>query len=98
MLRAPTAAIAGKRGETSPTISLQIARGATNVWDCAYSIDHGVIGDPAPNCRKQYVAEWTCRGDNNQYLAVVPAEAGLGSIVRLRCGASDAAAAPRQVR
>ena len=85
-------------GAAHGNVTSHLAERCDGRWNCAYSIDNGVIGDPAPNCRKQYVAEWTCRGDNNQYLVVVPAEAGLGSIVRLRCGASDAASAPRRVR
>ena len=64
--------------------------------NCAYRIDHRVIGDPAFGCQKDYVAEWTCGGDPNVYRAVAAPEAGYGSVVQLICagGVAIAAVAP----
>jgi TonB family protein len=60
---------------------------------CDYTVDHSVIGDPAPNCRKDYIAEWDC--GSVAYRASAEPEAGLGSVVRLSCGQSATATASR---
>src|SRR5436305_1170553 len=52
---------------------------------CEYRVDFHVIGDPAPNRAKNYVAEWQCAGSPNVFRAEANAEAGFGSMIALRC-------------
>src|SRR5262249_8139209 len=59
---------------------------------CFYKVDVSVLGDPARNCAKDFVVEWTC-GESpvvrQARAAVGPeqhGEAGFGSIVTLTCG------------
>jgi hypothetical protein len=51
---------------------------------CLYKIDRKVLGDPAPGCPKDYLAEWTCRGSNKVQREVVLPEAS-GKTVVLTC-------------
>jgi hypothetical protein len=52
---------------------------------CEYIIDYRAIGDPVPNCRKNYIAEWQCGNDPEKGVITVPESArGTPSIV-LRC-------------
>jgi hypothetical protein len=52
---------------------------------CDYIIDYRTLGDPAPNCPKDYVAEWRCGSNPKVFGASVRPEAGTGRVVRLRC-------------
>lgn len=52
---------------------------------CSYMIDHKVIGDPARDCAKNYIAEWRCGTDSTIRRAVVSPEAGYRSTVNLTC-------------
>jgi hypothetical protein len=47
--------------------------------------DVKAIGDPAPGCAKDYVAEWSCGGSSTVRSSTVAAEAGFGSVVSLVC-------------
>lgn len=51
---------------------------------CDYTISYKVLGDPAPNCKKNFVVRYSCSG-KGLFEASVPAEAGLGSKVALIC-------------
>ncbi len=52
---------------------------------CRYTIDYQVIGDPAPGCKKSYVAQWRCGGSGKVLRAEVGPEAGFGKTVVLGC-------------
>ena len=52
---------------------------------CQYTVDYKVIGDPAPNCAKDFTVEWTC--GTNTMTASLPAEAS-GGKVNLSCPAT----------
>jgi len=52
---------------------------------CSYKIDYTVIGDPAPGCAKDYVAEWRCLAGAATRKASAPPEAGFGKVIELRC-------------
>ncbi len=54
---------------------------------CDYVIDFRVIGDQAPNCAKDYVAEWQCGRDPERFVISVSPEAGSGTRIELRCPA-----------
>ena len=49
---------------------------------CSYSIDHTRIGDPAPECPKQYNYTWCC---NSECKNVVEAGEASGKTINLRC-------------
>ncbi len=50
---------------------------------CDYRVDYRIIGDPAPNCAKNYTAYYTC-SDGIVREASLPAEA-TGSVLHLSC-------------
>jgi hypothetical protein len=52
---------------------------------CDYIIDVRTIGDPAPECAKDYVAEWQCGNNPRRLGASIAPEAGMGRVIRLRC-------------
>jgi hypothetical protein len=58
---------------------------------CTYKVDVEVLGDPAPLCAKEFLAEWSCGKSTTVKQAksvLAPAqqgEAGYGSIVTLAC-------------
>lgn len=52
---------------------------------CQYTVNHLVIGDPAPGCAKDFVVEWTC-GTSPGGSASLPGEAS-GGKVNLSCPA-----------
>jgi hypothetical protein len=52
---------------------------------CDYVIDFNTIGDPAPGCFKDYVAEWQCGNNPKRFGASIGPEAGSGKVIRLRC-------------
>ena len=54
---------------------------------CEYVIDFTVIGDPAPGCAKDYLAEWQCGRDPERRTIGVRPEAGGGTRILLRCPA-----------
>jgi hypothetical protein len=55
---------------------------------CVFDIRLGTVGDPAPNCSKDFAVAWSCPGGTRQ-AAAVPAEA-MGQSVTLRCPAPAA--------
>ena len=69
------------RGNVTP----HLAQACDGQSQCAYRVDYKIIGDPAVGCRKDYIAEWTCGQHHQVHRAVVPPEAGFGSVVRLSC-------------
>ena len=52
---------------------------------CSYQVAYWLIGDPVPDCAKNYVATYYCPWISEQRTAVVAPEAGYGSIVSLSC-------------
>ena len=52
---------------------------------CDYIVDYTIIGDPAPGCAKDYVAEWTCNGQSLVQQATASPEAGFRKPVILSC-------------
>ena len=51
---------------------------------CEYIIDFRVLGDPAPNCPKDYYAEWEC-GRNRERGVVNAGPEATGTGIVLRC-------------
>jgi hypothetical protein len=52
---------------------------------CSYTVNVAELGDPAPNCAKDYAAEYTCVGSTQVQKVSAPPEAGLGAVVQLNC-------------
>jgi len=52
---------------------------------CHYRIDVNLLGDPAPQCGKDFEAVWTCGSNSEPNRLHVSAEAGLGKIALLSC-------------
>ena len=76
----------GNCGAPQGNVTAALTAACSSRAICDYRIDHRVIGDPAPGCRKDYVAEWTCPATPHltSRARAVP-EAGYGSTVRLEC-------------
>jgi len=51
---------------------------------CEYVVDFKVLGDPAPGCSKDYVAEWQCGRDPERRTLSARPEAGGGTRLLLR--------------
>jgi hypothetical protein len=87
--------IAGTYGENCRAahgnVTPRLAAACDGKASCTYKVDVNVLGDPAPNCAKDYIAEWTCGESStvNKVKAELKPEhhgdAGLGSIVTLTC-------------
>ena len=52
---------------------------------CVYAVDYKIIGNPAPGCRKDYIAEWQCGRDPERGYAKVNPGAGYSDVIELRC-------------
>jgi hypothetical protein len=53
--------------------------------DCAYTVDVRNLGDPAPKCSKTFSVSYSCLPDPKVLHEELSAEAGLGSVLDLRC-------------
>jgi hypothetical protein len=84
---APVKVVAGSYGMNCGAARGNVTQhlaAACNGTGCDYLIDPRKIGDPAPNCAKDYVAEWTC-GDDPQVRRTVVAPEASGKFVTLNC-------------
>lgn len=52
---------------------------------CDFTIDTAVLEDPAPNCSKDFAAEWKCGDGNAVYSAALSGLTGKGEKLRLNC-------------
>ena len=53
--------------------------------DCTFVIDKRVIGDPAPNCDKNFVAQWHCGDESKTRTGIVEPEAGNRKELKIHC-------------
>jgi len=65
-------------------VTRDLAQACNGRSDCQYTVDVNRLGDPAPNCQKDYTATWQCP-DGQTHTASLPAEAGYGSVLRIGC-------------
>jgi hypothetical protein len=63
-----------------------VARACGGRSTCRYRVDGGQLGDPVEGCHKNFEVIWRCPTEEAVRTAVVPPEAGLGSVVTLGCG------------
>lgn len=52
---------------------------------CDFTIDTAALEDPAPNCSKDFAAEWKCGNGNAVYSAALSSLTGKGDKLRLNC-------------
>lgn len=52
---------------------------------CDFIIDTATLEDPAPNCSKDFAAEWKCGDSNAVYSASLPVLTGKNDKLRLNC-------------
>jgi hypothetical protein len=53
--------------------------------NCDFTIDTVALEDPAPNCSKDFAAEWKCGNGNAVYSAALSSLSGKGDKLRLSC-------------
>ncbi|HEX4507609.1 MAG TPA: acyltransferase family protein [Alphaproteobacteria bacterium] len=58
--------------------------------DCDYEVDVRRLGDPRSGCAKAFAAEYECLPAADHRTAGLPGESGMGSHLRLACGAKTA--------
>jgi hypothetical protein len=76
----------GNCGTPRGNVTSALRTACTGKALCDYVVDYRVLGDPAPGCAKDYVAEWTCNnGLGNVRTYRVSPEAGFGGVARLSC-------------
>ncbi len=62
-----------------------LATACNNKEDCIYIVDLHVLGDPAPGCEKNFLAEWHCGDGERPHTAELEAEAGTRKAISLHC-------------
>jgi len=65
----------------------QVARACDGQAVCQYKIDSATLEDAAPNCAKDFTAEWKCGTAATVYAVTMPAGAMPGEQLRLACTA-----------
>ncbi len=74
-------------GAKSGNATAQVSRACDGQTLCEYKIDPSALEDPAPNCAKNFTAEWKCGAAATIYAVSVPADAVRGEPLRLACSA-----------
>lgn len=62
-----------------------LSRACDGRASCDFSIDTSVLEDPAPNCSKDFAAEWKCGAGNAVYSAALSSLTGKNDKLRLNC-------------
>jgi hypothetical protein len=75
----------GNCGASHGNVTAALASACNTLSRCDYIVDYTIIGDPAPGCAKDYVAEWTCNGQSLVQQATASPEAGYRKTVTLDC-------------
>jgi hypothetical protein len=63
-----------------------LARTCDGQGSCDFAIDPAALEDPAPNCSKDFAAEWKCGEGNAVYSAALSSLTGKNDKLRLTCG------------
>lgn len=72
-------------GAKPGNVTAQVARSCDGQTLCEYKIDPAALDDPAPNCVKNFIAEWKCGTAETVYAVSMPAAAVRGEPLRLAC-------------
>lgn len=71
----------GKAGNATPLLS----KSCDGRGSCDFVIDTATLEDPAPNCSKDFSAEWKCGSGNVVFSAALSSLSGKGDKLRLNC-------------
>ena len=71
----------GKAGNATALLS----KACDGHGNCDFTIDTTTLEDPAPNCSKDFAAEWKCGNGNVVFSAALPSLSGKGDKLRLNC-------------
>lgn len=63
----------------------QLSKACDGHGSCDFTIDTAALEDPAPNCNKDFAAEWKCGNGNAVYSAALSSLTGKGDKLRLNC-------------
>jgi len=73
-------------GVTKGNVTAHIADKSNGKSIYRYTVDHRVIGDPAPGCAKSYIVQYRCGNNPKVYEIILPEEAGWGDkVIVLDC-------------
>lgn len=75
----------GNCGTSHGNVTGALGSACNTLGHCDYIVDYTILGDPAPGCAKDYVAEWTCNGQSLVQRATASPEAGFRKTVTLVC-------------
>jgi hypothetical protein len=75
----------GNCGASHSNVTGALGSACNTLGHCDYIVDYTILGDPAPGCAKDYVAEWTCNGQSLVQRATASPEAGFRKTVTLVC-------------
>lgn len=75
-------------GAVDGNVTRQVAKSCTGKKECNYIVDVRNLGDPAPNCGKDFTVNFNCGDDAASHRVELPGEAGLGSLASLSCGSA----------
>ncbi|HXA85943.1 MAG TPA: hypothetical protein VNZ47_12750 [Candidatus Dormibacteraeota bacterium] len=75
----------GNCGASHGNVTGALGSACNTLGHCDYIVDYTILGDPAPGCAKDYVAEWTCNGQSLVQRATASPEAGFRKTVTLVC-------------
>ncbi len=62
-----------------------LAKACDGHSSCDFLIDTATLADPAPNCSKDFAAEWKCGDSNAVYSAALSSLTGKNDRLRLNC-------------
>lgn len=62
-----------------------LSRACDGRGSCDFTIDTTALDDPAPNCSKDFAAEWKCGSGNTVYSAALSGLAGKADKLHLNC-------------
>lgn len=85
MIKVVTATYGNNCGAKPGNATAQVSRACDGQTLCEYKIDPAALGDTAPDCAKNFTAEWKCGAGAMVYAVSVPAGAGRGELLRLAC-------------
>jgi Acyltransferase family len=75
----------GNCGAPADNATQNVAASCDGKENCTYSVDVKRLGDPAPNCSKDFAVSYSCPPELTINHKELPGEAGLGGIVSLNC-------------
>jgi peptidoglycan/LPS O-acetylase OafA/YrhL len=84
-LNVVSATYGGNCGGPADNATRDLAANCNGKAACAYAVDVNRLGDPAPDCGKDFVASYSCAPDAPILRKKLPGEAGLGSVLTLSC-------------